>query len=243
MFTVIPAIDLRDGQVVRLLQGDYDYQTNYDVTPQALAQQYQAAGAAWIHMVDLDGARSGNQTNLDVIAAIAGAGINIQAGGGVRTSKGLESLFDAGVGRAVVGSVAVREPETVKAWLARYGAERITLALDARFHKGAWQLATAGWTRRENIFMDDLARFYADAGAKHVLCTDINRDGAMAGPNIELYEHWAESYPTLDVQASGGVRDAADIDAVKASKVAGVILGRSLLEGHLDLHEALQRST
>lgn len=238
-FTVIPAIDIRDGRVVRLLQGDYARQTDYAVEPLPLARQYAAAGASWLHVVDLDGARDGTQANLPTLAALAQAGLRVQAGGGIRGEADLERLYDAGVERAVVGSLAVREPERVARWLEQYGAERITLALDARWRDGSWQLSSAGWTTSEGVALDTLAKFYADAGARHVLSTDIDRDGAMTGPNLDLYTHLHAAFPALAVQASGGVRDADDVRAVRRCGVAGVVLGRSLLEGKLVLADAL----
>lgn len=239
-FTIIPAIDLRHGNVVRLLKGDYARQTDYAVTPIELAHRYAQAGAEWLHVVDLDGARAGEQGNLPTLATLVGAGLKVQAGGGIRSEADLERLFDAGVERAVVGSLAVREPERVRGWIERYGAERITLALDARRREGAWQLATAGWVRSESATLEDMAKFYAGAGARHMLCTDIDRDGARSGPNVDLYGYLAQAFPTLAVQASGGVRNADDVQAVRERGVAGVILGRSLLEGTLSMADALQ---
>lgn len=238
-FDIIPAIDLRDGNVVRLRQGDYSQQTSYRVDPLRLAQDYAAAGAAWLHVVDLDGARAGNLTNFRLIEALAGTAAQLQAGGGVRSDDDLERLFDAGVARVVLGSVAVREPERVEAWLTRYGAERLCIALDTRQENGVWRLPSEGWTQTEAPTLEALAPRYAAAGAIHVLCTDIHRDGMLAGPNLGLYTHLRQLAPALRVQASGGVRDVADVRAVKELGLAGVVLGRSLLEGRLDIAEAL----
>lgn len=238
-FDIIPAIDLRAGRVVRLFQGDYARQTDYAVTPQQLAESHHRAGARWLHVVDLDGAREGTQVNLAVIADLAGRGFQVQAGGGIRDETGLRRLLDAGVARVVVGSLAVREPERVLGWLRHYGPERITLALDTRWREGAWRLASAGWTAEESLSLDDLGPRYVAAGARHVLCTDIDRDGTLAGPNLALYAHLREVFPAWRVQASGGVRNLDDVRAVRATGSAGVILGRALLEGHLPLAEAL----
>ena len=183
-FTVIPAIDLRAGRVVRLRQGDYGQQTTYEFEPRELARRYAAAGAAWLHVVDLDGARSGSLDNLQVIEAIARAGMRVQAGGGVRGEDDLRRLFDAGVTRAVVGSVAIREPALVGAWLGKYGAEQLTVALDTRRIDGRWALPSAGWTELEANTLDELAPWYAARGARHLLCTDIERDGMLAGFNL-----------------------------------------------------------
>lgn len=238
-FDVIPAIDLRGGQVVRLKQGDYAQQTTYAADPRELARRYADAGARWLHLVDLDGARSGRLDNLAVIAAIATDGMAIQAGGGVREEADLQRLFDAGVQRVVVGSVAVRDPARVAAWLAKYGAERLTLALDTRHAEGRWVLPSAGWTEVEARTLDELAPWYAARGARHLLCTDIDRDGMLAGFNLDLYRHLVTSVPQLALQASGGVRSLDDISAARDAGANAVILGRALLEGSFTVAEAL----
>jgi phosphoribosylformimino-5-aminoimidazole carboxamide ribotide isomerase len=238
-FEVIPAIDLRGGQVVRLKQGDYAQQTRYAVEPCGLARRYADAGARWLHLVDLDGARSGSLDNLAVIQSIAGDGMAIQAGGGVREEADLQRLFDAGVRRVVLGSVAIRHPERVADWLSRYGAERLTLALDTRRIDKRWTLPSAGWTEVETRTLDELAPWYAERGARHLLCTDIDRDGMLAGFNLDLYRHLSDSVPSLAVQASGGVRSLDDIRAAREAGARGVILGRALLEGRFTVEEAL----
>lgn len=238
-FDIIPAIDLRDGNVVRLRQGDYSQQTSYRVDPLRLARDYAASGAAWMHVVDLDGARAGSLANFRLIEALAGTAVQLQAGGGVRSEDDLQRLFDAGVSRVVIGSVAVREPERVAEWLTRYGAERLCIALDTRDENGVWRLPSDGWTQTEAPTLETLAPRYAAAGAIHVLCTDIHRDGMLAGPNLGLYAHLRQLAPGLRVQASGGVRDLADVRAVRELGLAGVVLGRSLLEGQIDLAQAL----
>jgi phosphoribosylformimino-5-aminoimidazole carboxamide ribotide isomerase len=236
---IIPAIDLRGGQVVRLKQGDYAQQTTYASDPRRVAASYAQAGATWLHLVDLDGARSGQLDNLAVIAAIAGDGMAIQAGGGVRDEADLQRLFDAGVQRVVLGSVAIRDPERVVGWLAKYGADRLTLALDTRRIDGRWALPSAGWTEVEARTLDELAPWYAARGARHLLCTDIERDGMLAGFNLDLYRHLADVVPQLAVQASGGVRSLDDIGAARAAGAQAVILGRALLEGRFSLEQAL----
>lgn len=238
-FDVIPAIDLRGGQVVRLKQGDYAQQTTYAADPRELAQRYADAGARWLHLVDLDGARSGQLDNLAVIGAIAADGMQVQAGGGVRDENDLQRLFDAGVDRVVLGSVAIRDPGLVAGWLGKYGAERLTLALDTRRIDGRWTLPSAGWTETEARTLDELAPWYAARGARHLLCTDIDRDGMLAGFNLDLYRHLAGSVPRLALQASGGVRSLDDIRAAREAGARGVILGRALLEGRFTVEEAL----
>lgn len=236
---IIPAIDLRDGRVVRLAQGDYARQTTYHDDPVALAASYMAAGADWLHVVDLDGAKSGALANLPVIEALARTGLRIQAGGGVRGVANVHRLLDAGVERVVVGSVAIRDPERVADWLQRHGAERLTIALDTRWSDDRWTLPSAGWTQSETRTLDELAPWYAARGARHLLCTDIDRDGMLAGLNLGLYRHLAAIAPALAVQASGGVRSVEDIRAARMAGARGVILGRGLLEGRFGLGEAM----
>lgn len=236
---IIPAIDLRAGRVVRLAQGDYARQTTYHDDPVALAASYAAAGANWLHVVDLDGAQSGGFANLPVIEALARSGLRVQAGGGVRGVADVHRLLDAGVERVVVGSVAIRDPARVADWLHRHGAERLTIALDTRWANDRWTLPSAGWTQTETRTLDELAPWYAAQGARHLLCTDIERDGMLAGFNLALYRHLAAIAPGLAVQASGGVRSVEDIRAARVAGARGVILGRGLLEGHFGLGEAI----
>ncbi|MDA3912707.1 1-(5-phosphoribosyl)-5-[(5-phosphoribosylamino)methylideneamino]imidazole-4-carboxamide isomerase [Oleiagrimonas sp.] len=238
-FTVIPAIDLREGQVVRLYQGDYDKQTSYAVDALALAQQYAVAGAQWLHVVDLDGARSGRLDNLEILRTLAQTSLRIQAGGGVRSADDVQRLHQAGVERVVVGSIAVRDPERVAGWLTRFGPERLTLALDTRWRDAAWRLPSAGWTEDEELTLDELAPRYAGVGARHLLCTDIDRDGTLSGPNMDLLAHLREIAPSLAVQVSGGARALDDVRAARQAGAAGIVLGRALLEGRFSLGEAL----
>ena len=236
---IIPAIDLRAGRVVRLKQGDYAQETRYEFDAYALAADYADAGAKWLHLVDLDGAKSGAFENLRVIEKIAAAErLAVQAGGGVRSEDDVQRLLDAGVARVVVGSVAVREPDKMEEWIGRYGEDRLCIALDTRNEAGVWRLPSAGWTQSEGATLDELAPRYAAAGARHLLCTDISRDGMLSGPNLDLYAHVQRIAPTLSVIASGGVRDLADVLALRTRDIGGVVLGRSLLEGKLILAEA-----
>lgn len=241
-FTVYPAIDVRDGRVVRLRQGDYAQETRYADAPLALALRYAETGARWVHLVDLDAARDGGYANEDLLRAIkAGSGLKVQTGGGVRSEADLLRLFEAGADRVVVGSLAVREPERVAGWLARYGSEAITVALDTRQDEaGGWVLPVKGWTETGEHRLDSLARAYADIGLAHLLCTDIGRDGMLAGPNLDLYAHLRAIAPTLCIQASGGARDLADVTAAREAGCAGIVLGKALLEGRLELGGALR---
>lgn len=240
-FTVYPALDIRNGQVVRLLQGDYARETRYGDDPLARAQQFAAVGAASMHLVDLDAAKAGGYTLTPLIGQIAAAtGLRVQTGGGVRSRDDVARILDAGAARVVIGSLAVRESEAVIAWIDEFGAERITVALDTRRDQfGLWRLPVHGWTETADTTLDELAVRYARAGLRHLLCTDIARDGMLIGPDMELYAHLRGLAPELQVQVSGGARDVADVLAAKAAGCAGIVLGKALLEGHLQLQEAL----
>lgn len=240
-FTVYPALDIREGRVVRLLQGDYAQQTTYGDDPLPRAKAFAAAGASWMHLVDLDAARAGGYTLAPLLSAIASeSGLKVQTGGGIRCRDDVARLLDAGAARVVVGSVSVREPETVIGWLQAFGAERLTIALDARkADDGRWLLPVHGWTETADVTLDELAQRYAQAGMRHLLCTDIARDGMLSGPNIDLYRHLSNLLPGVAVQASGGVRSGADVADAKAVGCGGAILGKALLEGRMTLQEAL----
>ncbi|UNE64405.1 1-(5-phosphoribosyl)-5-[(5-phosphoribosylamino)methylideneamino]imidazole-4-carboxamide isomerase [Xanthomonas oryzae] len=240
-FTVYPALDIRNGRVVRLLQGDYARETHYgnDVLPRA--QAFADAGAQWMHLVDLDAAKAGGYTLATTLGEIARAtGLQVQTGGGVRSRDDVARILDAGAARVVIGSLAVRDSEMVIAWLQEFGADHLTIALDTRQDTdGIWQLPVHGWTETADATLDQLAVRYAQAGLKHLLCTDIARDGMLSGPNTALYAHVRSLTPQLQVQVSGGARNLADVAAAKAAGCAGIVLGKALLEGHLDLDEAL----
>jgi len=238
---VIPAIDLLDGAVVRLLKGDFDQVTRYKEDPVALARRYLAAGLTRLHAVDLDGAKTGEPINMPVIAAFAGAGLRVQAGGGIRDLKRLQALLDAGAERAVIGSVAVDDPDTVSRWIDKVGATRIVLAFDVELDAaGTPQAKTHGWTRGSGISLWDLLERYAPTGVRDVLCTDISRDGTLEGPNTALYRTCTERYPAFRFIASGGVSGAADLPALAATGAAGVVSGKALLDGRLTLEEIEQ---
>jgi len=236
---VIPAIDLRQGQCVRLFQGDFDRQTNYSNDPVSLARSYQNMGFSDLHMVDLDGARSGRQENQEIIRNIIDSSdMTVQIGGGIRTESQLESWLDAGVGRVVIGSLAIIRSRLVSDWLNIYGPDKIVLALDVAVDDaGVPQVATHGWTRSGDMTLWQCIDTYLQVGLRHVLCTDICRDGAMTGPNIELYAQLIEKYPHILLQASGGVRDIDDLKALKRIGAPAAISGRALLDGKIKTGE------
>ncbi|WP_108650601.1 1-(5-phosphoribosyl)-5-[(5-phosphoribosylamino)methylideneamino]imidazole-4-carboxamide isomerase [Dongshaea marina] len=239
---IIPALDLIDGKVVRLYQGDYRQQTTYGVEPTEQFRAYQACGSSWLHLVDLSGARDPAKRQFSVISRLAEVcPLNLQIGGGIRSEADLLALLEAGADRVVIGSLAVLEPERVRQWLHRYGPEKIVLALDLKPRKeGGYGVAIAGWQQEcdqdLNQFLDD----YLSAGLRHLLCTDISRDGTLQGSNIELYRDLCRRFPALKVQSSGGIGSLNDIQALRETGVNGVIVGRALLDGRFTLEEAIE---
>lgn len=239
---IIPAIDLIQGKTVRLYQGSYDKTTEYQQTPVQLRDLYAKAGAGLLHLVDLTGAKNAAERQLELLTTLMqNAPLPVQVGGGVRTAVDVEQLLSAGASRVVVGSVAIREPETVQGWLRAYGGDKIVLALDVSINaKGDKTLPSHGWIEESSITLEQVLTGFIAAGAKHVLCTDISKDGTLQGPNLALYAELVQKYPQIQWQASGGVGSLADIKALKPTGVAGVILGRALLEGKFTVEEAIQ---
>jgi len=238
-FEVIPAIDLREGRVVRLAQGDFARETRFEADPVALAREYEAQGAKWLHLVDLDAARAGGYTLQELVLRLKKeTSLRIQTGGGLRDEAAVAALLAIGVDRAVLGTVAATAPSRVSGWLRRFGPERLVIALDARESAGCWRVQVEGWTQA-GVPLEDLLSFYADADARHVLCTDVGRDGMLSGFNLELYRRITARFPALRLQASGGARGIEDIAGARAAGARGAILGRGLLEGRFKVAEAL----
>lgn len=229
---LIPSIDLRGGHCVRLRRGDFAAETRYQSEPGKLLQRYRALGAPWLHVVDLDGARDGVQTNRPAIAALAAQqGMALQVGGGVRSRKVVADLLQLGIARVVVGSAVVEAADAVTAWLVEFGVERLCLAFDVRHDaQGLPLLHTRGWQQATTLSLWDGVERFAGAGLRHVLCTDIERDGELAGPNVALYREAATRYPNIQWQASGGVSSIADLHALAATGAAAAISGKALLE-------------
>ena len=235
---LMPAIDLRHGRCVRLYQGDFGAETRYEHEPHELLLRYRGLGATWLHVVDLDGAKDGVLANRSVIVALASQrAVRLQVGGGIRTAAAIDDLLRAGVERVVVGSAAVERPAEVADWIARFGAERICLALDVRIDPRGPMVRTRGWTEGTAITLWEAIERYPQGSLRHVLCTDIERDGAMSGPNVELYKAATQRFPELAWQASGGVRDAADLKALAACGVAAAVSGKALLEERITAEE------
>ncbi len=235
---LVPAIDLRGGACVRLYQGDFGAETRYALTPEALVQRYRSLGARWLHVVDLDGARGGMLAQRDIVLALAGRGPALQVGGGVRTAAVIADLLEHGIERVVIGSAAVEQPAEVADWLGRFGAERLCLAFDVRLTAaGTPMVRTRGWARDGAMSLWTALAAYDASGLRHVLCTDIARDGALSGPNLALYAEGLRRYPRLAWQASGGVRDAADLAALAQLGVSAAISGKALLEQRVGAEE------
>jgi len=235
---LIPAIDLSGGRVVRLLHGDFDRETRYADAPEDLYRRYADAGAQRLHVVDLDAAR-GTGSNTAIWATLTAMGsLKVQLGGGLRNPSALEAAFAAGIDRAVLGSVAVTHPQWVCDCLNAFGAQRIVLALDVRIDgDGIPRLATHGWQNQTQTSLWDAVTHFQSAGLIHVLCTDVGRDGAMSGPNLELYAEALQRHPGIAWQASGGIRHSADLRALDALGVSAAVSGRALLDGHLTMEE------
>ena len=230
---IIPAIDLKGGLCVRLLQGDFDKVTEYSSNPVALGERFSALDVEELHIVDLDGARTGAQENQGIVREIAQAtGLRVQLGGGIRTAEHVVSWLSNSVTRCVVGSVAINEPATVKSWIEDFGSDAIVLALDVKLSvDGTPMLTTQGWTEDTETSLWECIDAYGSAGIRHVLCTDVARDGAMSGPNFRLYAEILQRYPTLQLQASGGVRDIDDLELLREIGAPAAITGRALLDG------------
>ena len=235
---VIPAIDLKDGACVRLYQGDFEQTTVFSTNPAETALRWQDAGAPRIHVVDLDGSRSGIPTNLESIRAIVDAvSVPLQVGGGVRTAETAQALLAAGVERVVLGTAAVEDPALVQQLCRRWGAERVVVAVDAR--KG--RVAIRGWTEDTPVDATDLVKEMAVLGPQRFLYTDISRDGTMTAPNFDAVAAMVQN-TGLAIIASGGVTSLDDLCKLAQTGAEAAIVGRALYEGSLDLAEAIAAS-
>ena len=229
---LIPAIDLQGGRCVRLLRGDFAAETRYNADPRDLLAHYRAVGADWLHVVDLDGARTGGRANRELIVELAGQqAVKLQVGGGLRDTAALNEAFDSGIARAVVGSAAVTQAQQVRKWLGEFGAERVVLAFDVRLDADSLPcVAIHGWREQSQLSLWTAVGSFADCGLRHVLCTDVSRDGALSGPNVALYAEAVRRFPQIEWQASGGIRDARDLHALAQVGAAAAISGKALLE-------------
>jgi phosphoribosylformimino-5-aminoimidazole carboxamide ribotide isomerase len=234
---IIPAIDLINGQCVRLSAGDFGRQTTYDADPVAVARRFADAGVRRLHLVDLDGARAGHPVNLAVLEAIARqTDLDIDAGGGIQTEEALAQVLAAGAAHATAGSLAVREPATVQAWLSRYGAETIYLGAD---FKGEHILINA-WADQSTLTLAGFITDYLAAGATTFICTDVSKDGLLQGPSLAIYRTLVQQFPAARFIASGGVTTVADLEELAEAGMHGAIIGKAIYEGTIALAD-LQR--
>ena len=235
-------MDLMDGGCVRLLKGDFAARTNYATDPIEVANNYASAGAEWMHIVDLDGAKNGQAEQSELILKIANsADIKVQTGGGLRDLAQIKRLLEGGVNRVVIGSLAVTNPQMVKHWLRDVGPDAICLALDVnQGEDGEFRPATKGWTEASNKTIWDVIGDYLGSGLKTVLVTDIGRDGMQTGGNIDLYKRIQSEFPSLDLISSGGVGTLDHVRDLKAIDPYGIIIGKALYEGAFTLPEAIQ---
>ncbi len=235
---IYPAMDLMGGRPVRLAQGRFDDVTGYMLDPAEAVLGFEQAGAEWAHVVDLDGARDRCPRQHGLIVDIAlTVSVKLQVAGGFREPDHFVRVFDAGVDRVVIGSLAAKEPDVVRGFFDRFGGEKIALALDVKLEEGVPIVATSGWTELSGKSLWEVAAFYPDA--KHLLVTDIGRDGMLAGPNTELIAELAARLPGVSVQASGGVSSLDDLRDLKAAGAAGAIVGKALWEQRIDLKQAI----
>ena len=238
---IYPAIDLKDGKCVRLKQGDFAAVTVYETDPMKMAAKFTEAGAEWVHMVDLDGAKAGEMQQFDLIANVAkNTKLKVQAGGGIRSEKTVKRLLDSGVARVVVGSLAVKNRALVQQWLREFGGDRIILAFDIRYHDGEPEILTHGWQAGSQQLLWDVLDAYDGSGLKSILCTDVGRDGMLEGSNHALYRVMQERWPQLEVLASGGVSGLEDLLDLAKIGASGAIVGKAIYEGRINLANAIK---
>jgi phosphoribosylformimino-5-aminoimidazole carboxamide ribotide isomerase len=239
---LLPAIDLVGGRCVRLAQGDFARETLYSDDPAAALRAFADEGATEAHIVDLDGARAREPRQHDLLVALAAeAGLTLQVAGGFRTLDQVQRMLDAGVGRVVIGSLAVDNPDAFARMIDQVGADRLTLALDVRIEEGTAMVATHGWATGSGLSLDDmLARF---AQVRHLLVTDIARDGMLGGPNRVLTEKLVANYPAIEVQASGGVAELGDLDGLRALGAARAIVGKAIWERRFTVRQGVARAS
>ena len=239
---LIPAIDLLDGRIVRLLHGDFKKVTHYPAAPEELAREYADAGAEWLHVVDLAASRDGADADTSALfMLLSRAPQSVQTGGGVRNETDISKRLEAGAARVVIGSLCVTDSRSFVLWLDRFGAEKLVAALDVRIDdKGVPWPRIHGWTDKGDRDIWQLLDELTTGGLLHLLCTDISRDGALSGPNLDLYSEIMNRYPQLQLQASGGVSSLDDLQQLKPTGASGVITGKALLDNRFTVNDALE---
>lgn len=232
---IFPAIDLYDGKAVRLYKGDYKNMTVYSDDPLSVARDFEAAGATHVHMVDLEGAKDGTTPNLDIVARVAReTSLFVEIGGGIRSMETVKKYADAGVRRVILGTAAVNDPDFLRAAVAEYG-ELISVGADVK----DGYIAIKGWLEQSNVTLDEFVSQMQSIGVRHMICTDISRDGAMRGTNLELYRQLSAKY-SMDITASGGVSTLEDVRALREMELYGAIIGKAYYTGDIKLSEALE---
>ena len=236
---IIPAIDIIDGKCVRLTHGDYGRKKIYNEHPLEVAYQFEEAGLKRLHLVDLDGAKAGAVKNWNVLEAIAGrTKLVVDFGGGLTTEKEIKIVFDSGASLATVGSIAVKNEALFTTWLEKFGAGKFFLGADVKDEK----ITISGWTEQTDLGVFDFIRKYMDKGVSQVFCTDVSKDGALAGPSVSLYETIVKEFPSLHFVASGGVSSLNDLELLEKAGCSGVIIGKAIYEGRISLKELQKRN-
>jgi len=231
---IIPAIDIIDGKCVRLRQGDYEQKTVYVASPAEVAKQFADAGFTFLHIVDLQGAKEKKIVNWDSIASIiAVPGLQVEVGGGIRTTDDIKKLIEIGVSRVIIGSVAAKSPELVEYWIKQFGAEKIVIGIDVKDNS----VAISGWLENSHCAPMGFVLNLVKRGAKIFICTDISRDGMLGGVNIDFYQDLKSAFPKLSIIASGGISTLEDVRILSKANLAGVIVGKAIYENKLPIEE------
>lgn len=237
MIKIIPAIDIINGHCVRLSQGDYQRITDYSESPAAMAENFEALGFKRLHVVDLDGARSGKVINIKALKEITSrTNLIVDFGGGIKSEEDLKNVFEAGASAVSIGSVAVSDPDIVSLWADSFGAEKFIISADVRDNI----VRTNGWTKDSGITLNQLISRYWNKNIRRVLCTDISRDGMLCGSNIELYQTIMEQFPDCKLIASGGISSLDDIKKLDEAKIPAVVIGKAIYEQQINLEELAQ---
>ena len=237
MIKIIPAIDIINGHCVRLSQGDYQRITDYSESPAAMAENFEALGFKRLHVVDLDGARSGKVINIKALKEITSrTNLIVDFGGGIKSEEDLKNVFEAGASAVSIGSIAVSDPDIVSLWADSFGAEKFIISADVRDNI----VRTNGWTENSGITLNQLISRYWNKNIRRVLCTDISRDGMLCGSNIELYKTIMEQFPACKLIASGGISSLDDIKKLDEAKIPAVVIGKALYEQQINLEELAQ---
>ena len=238
---IYPAMDLRQGQCIRLYQGDYERETVYSLDPFHIANHFIEEGADWLHLIDLDGAKDSDKNQSELIfQLIKESGVKVQTGGGVRYKSQIKNLLEQGAARVIIGSMAVTHQQEVATWFTYFGSDKLVLALDVRLNENKQPMITINaWQTISPYSLYELIEYYKTVGLVHLLCTNITLDGTLNGPDDMLYETLLQKFPFLELQASGGIASLKDITKLREKKLSGAIIGRALYEKKFTMREVL----